>query len=186
MTPSDAAPIQPGLAGHLLIATPLIALPPFLRSVVFIAEHDKEGAIGVIVNAPSQLTVGEVLPDLLDYATDPPVVHIGGPVQPDTAIVLARSPSRAFARDTAIDDIGIVDPSEPPPDTTALRVFAGYSGWDPGQLEAEIAEGSWWSIPAEPSEVFTNAAGGLWERSVRKLRGRAALYATYPADPLQN
>ena len=186
MTVEDGSKDRMYLAGRLLIATPLIVLPPFERSVVFVSEHDDEGAIGVIVNAPSQLTVGEVLPELLDFASNPSVVHVGGPVQTDTAIVLARSSSGPFARDSAIECIGIVDPSAPPADTTALRVFAGYSGWDPDQLEAEIAEGSWWSIPTDPADLFTTDATGLWERSVRKLRGGAALYATYPADPLRN
>lgn len=183
MTTGDDATVGGYLGGHLLIATPLIEHLPFHRSVVFVSEHDESGAIGVIVNSPSQLTVGEVLPGLSRYASDPAVIHLGGPVQTDTAIAVARSPSRVFARDTAIDDIGIVDPSEPPSDTTALRVFAGYSGWDPGQLEREIAEDSWWSISAQPEDVFTADADGLWERCVRRIRGATSLYATYPTDP---
>jgi putative transcriptional regulator len=174
------------LAGHLLVATPMIFGPPFERSVVFLSEHDHEGAIGVIVNSPSRLTVAEVLPDLTEFATDPKVVHVGGPVQTDTAIVVAQSQLRDFARGTAIDDVGIVDPTEPPIDTQALRVFAGYSGWEPGQLEAEIVEGSWWWTPATSRDVFCSDTGSLWEEAVRRLPGPKALYATYPTDPLLN
>jgi len=174
------------LAGQLLIATPLIATPPFARSVVFIGEHDAEGALGLILNTPSLLTVNEVLPGLTEFATQPANVHLGGPVQTDTAIVLAKSDAGIFARDTALVTVGVIDPMDPPADTAALRVYAGFSGWDGGQLEQEIRGGSWWSTPARSGDVFTSTAGTLWEETVRRLRGTEAFYATYPDAPFLN
>jgi putative transcriptional regulator len=170
----------------LLIATPLVSLPPFRRAVVFIGEHDRTGALGLILTLPTVLRVDEVLPDLGPLASEPPVVHIGGPVQSDTAIVVAKAHSARFARETALPHVGIIDPTNPPDSVTELRVFAGFSGWDEGQLEDEIAEGSWWSVAASADDLFTADAAGLWGEATRRLRGGSAFYATYPDDPTQN
>lgn len=173
-------------AGQLLIATPLVKGPPFQRSVVYLGEHGPLGALGVILNNPTTVTVSEILPDLAQLASDPAVIHLGGPVQTDAAIVLAQSTTQEFAMGTVFPDIGVVDPSEPPVDTSALRVYAGFSGWGPGQLEAEIAEGSWWRIVARREDLFTSEDVDLWARSVRRAGGRTALHVTYPDDPNMN
>lgn len=173
-------------AGHLLIATPLVKSPPFQRSVVYLGEHGPLGALGVILNNPTNVTVFEILPNLADLASAPAVIHLGGPVQTDAAIVLARSTTQEFAMGTAFPDIGVVDPSDPPADTSALRVYAGFSGWGPGQLEEEIATGSWWRVVARREDLFTSDDVDLWARSVRRVGGRAALHVTYPDDPSVN
>lgn len=179
-------PREPTYAGSLLVATPLITLPPFKKAVIFLSEHDESGAVGVILNAPSQLSVADVLPDLAPLASPPAVVHVGGPVQTDSAVVLAQATSLDFARGTALTDVGIIDPSDPPPDASNLRVYAGFSGWDAGQLEDEMTEGSWWVVPAAAQDVFAAETIDMWQRCVRRLKGRQSLYATYPDDPLTN
>ncbi len=177
---------QPSLSGHLLIATPIINGPPFHRSVIYIGEHDASGALGVILNSPSRLTVIEVLPELAHLASEPPVVHFGGPVQTDAAMVLVQSDTREFAMDTTFADIGLVDPATPPPDTAELRVYAGFSGWGPGQLEQELATGSWWSTVAQREDLFASDGVDLWANAVRRVGGRISFYVTYPDDPAMN
>ncbi|MEZ5176134.1 MAG: YqgE/AlgH family protein [Acidimicrobiia bacterium] len=174
------------LAGHLLVATPLIGTLPFYRSVVFIGEHDEHGALGLILNKPSELAVAEVLPDLAAKVSAPRVVHIGGPVQVDAAMVLAHSATGDFAMGTVFPDVGLVPPDDPPDDATDLRVFAGFSGWDAGQLEGEIATGSWWATPAHHDDLFVPDTDDLWVTMVRRLPGRSALYASFPPDPRWN
>lgn len=149
-------------------------------------EHDPSGAFGVILNAPSTLSVEEVLPELAEYATAPAVVHLGGPVQTDAAMVMTRSSSGPFARATSFTDIGYVDPASPPRDATSLRVYAGFAGWSPGQLEEEVENGSWWATPATAKDIFATDTSSLWAASVSRVAGRVPLYATYPADPSMN
>lgn len=179
-------PHDPSLSGHLLIATPIINGPPFHRSVIYIGEHDASGALGVILNSPSHLTVNEVLPQLAHLASDPPVVHFGGPVQTDAAMVLVQSEAQEFAMGTTFPDIGLVNPSTPPPDTAKLRVYAGFSGWGPDQLEEEMATGSWWRTIARREDLFASGEVDLWANAVRRIGGRTALYLTYPDDPDMN
>lgn len=174
------------LSGHLLIATPIINGPPFHRSVIYIGEHDATGALGVILNSPTHLTVLEVLPDLAHLASDPPVIHLGGPVQTDAAMVVVQSETREFAMETTFADIGLVDPAAPPPDTTQLRVYAGFAGWGPDQLETEIAMGSWWSTVARREDLFASEGTDLWANAVRRVGGRTSFYLTYPEDPAMN
>ncbi|MCZ7533106.1 MAG: YqgE/AlgH family protein [Acidimicrobiia bacterium] len=176
----------PSLSGYLLVATPIIDGPPFRRSVIYIGEHDTSGALGVILNSPSRLSVVEVLPELTHLTSDPPVVYLGGPVQTDAAMVLAQSKGCQFAMETTFADIGLVDPANPPADTTALRVYAGFSGWGPGQLEEEIIMGSWWTTEARREDLFASEGVDLWTNAVRRIGGRKLFYLTYPDDPTMN
>ncbi len=177
--------LDESLAGRFLVATPVISLPPFARTVVLILEHDDTGAIGIILNHDTHIPVADVLEDLAGLATEPRTVFLGGPVSPDTAIALAHAPGGPFLRPTPLGTIGIVDPTDPPDDVKALRVYAGYSGWDPGQLEAEIEEGAWWIVLARVEDIFGDTAG-LWTTTVRRAPGRVPLYSTYPDDPTAN
>ncbi|MEN8041557.1 MAG: YqgE/AlgH family protein [Actinomycetota bacterium] len=173
-------------AGQFLIATPIIALPPFARSVVLLLEHDDSGAIGVIINQPTDLLVADHLPDLGISLSEPAHVFLGGPVSSDTAIVLARGEDLDFLRPSTLGDIGIVDVDNTSQDFVHARVFAGYSGWDPGQLEAELEEGAWWPVLAAPDEIFAIDVADMWEKTVERAPGSIPLYATYPDDPSEN
>lgn len=173
-------------AGMLLVATPVITMPPFARSVVLMLEHDESGAIGVILNSETVLPVGDHLPELADIVTPPSAVYLGGPVATDTAILLGRSTTGRFLRPPTVDGIGIVDVDGLPDDLTDLRVFAGYSGWSEGQLEDEIATGSWWVLPAAPHDVFAADATLLWSRVVGRAQGTVPFHLTYADDPSLN
>ena len=144
-----------------MIAGPTLWDPNFRRTVLLIGHHDDEGAVGVILNRASETTVAEAVPPLgvLVPADEP--VFLGGPVQPDAAVVVADFVDPSVADFLAFDTIGFL-PSETSPGVEGVvrraRVFAGFAGWGPGQLEAEMDEDSWVVEPARPSDVF--AAGG--------------------------
>ena len=173
------------LTGRFLVATPIIDGPPFARSVILILEHDDTGAIGVILNMDSGLLVADLLPDAVPLVTDPANIFIGGPVSTDTALALAHVPGGPFLRPSPFQDIGLVDPVHPPVGVTSMRIFAGYSGWDPDQLEAEIEEQAWWATPPDMASLFTDTCD-LWRETVRRAPGRIPLFGTFPADPSTN
>jgi putative transcriptional regulator len=185
-------------AGRLLVATPLLGDPNFRRSVVLLVEHElAEGTLGVVLNRPTEVPVGRVLEQWTDLATDPSVVFRGGPVQPDSALALALIPGtdeplgwRALDGAPALARLGLLDLDTPPrllePAIKELRVYAGYAGWSPGQLQAEIDEGAWLVLTAEPGDVFAGEPGQLWRQVLRRQDGEAAFLATYPEDQGMN
>ena len=185
-------------AGRLLVATPLLGDPNFRRSVVLLVEHElAEGTLGVVLNRPTEIPVGRVLEQWTDLATDPSVVFRGGPVQPDSALALARIPGtdeplgwRALDGAPALARLGLLDLDTPPrllePAIKELRVYAGYAGWSPGQLQAEIDEGAWLVLTAEPGDVFAAEPGQLWRQVLRRQDGETAFLASYPDDPGMN
>ncbi len=173
-------------AGRFLVATPMISGPPFARAFVLVVEHDATGAVGVIVNLPTDIAVVDVLPDLAAEPADPPVVHVGGPVSTDTAVVLGRSVTGPFTMTAPGVGVGIVDLDDPPSDLDGIRVYAGYSGWSPGQLEAELEEGSWWLLPADAARVFAADTRDLWRTLVEAAPGTIRFHAHFPDDPSTN
>ena len=176
------------LAGKLLVATPALTDPNFSRTVVQLVQHaDDDGALGVVLNRPSETPLGDVLPGWALLAPDPVVVFVGGPVQETAAICLARL-SRPEPSDSVVVVPGApwlgtldldVDAADP---VQEVRVFAGYAGWSPGQLEAEVEEGSWWVLDALPHDCFTPDPERLWAQVVRRQGMPLALASTYPPD----
>jgi putative transcriptional regulator len=182
-------------AGRLLVATPLLGDPNFKRTVVLIVEHEAtEGTLGVVLNRPTQIPVGQVLEQWTDHVTDPSVVFKGGPVSPNSALALALVPGtdeplgwRALDGAPALARLGLLDLDTPPsvlaPAITGLRVYAGYAGWSPGQLQGEIEEGAWHVVGADPGDVFAADPETLWRQVLRRQEGEVAFLATYPDDP---
>ncbi len=185
-------------AGRLLVATPLLGDPSFKRTVVLIVEHEEpQGTLGVVLNRPTEVGVGRVLEQWTELATEPSVVFRGGPVAPNSALALALIPGqgepvgwRALDGAPALARLGLLDLDMPPgllaTAITGLRVYVGYAGWSPGQLEAEIAEGAWYVIEAEPGDVFAADPDALWRQVLRRQDGDLAFVATYPDDPTLN
>lgn len=173
-------------AGTLLVASPLLVDPNFYKTVVFILQHDLEGAVGVVLNRPSEEAVENHLPEWARRLEDPPVVFVGGPVDPAVAIgvVLSDRP----AEPTALVGVGMVDLGSDPAAGTPgpVRVFSGYAGWGPGQVEAELEEGAWLVLEAEPDDVFTQNPAELWSIVLRRQGGKVAMLATFPLDPSMN
>ncbi len=178
------------LAGQLLLASPSLHDPNFQRSVVLIGVHSAEGAMGVVLNRPSELTVAEAAPQLEDAVLAAERIFVGGPVQPSSVVFLAEfsDPEPAGllvlgrigfpAADAEIDELSRA--------TERARVFAGFAGWGEGQLEAEIDSGDWIAQAAEPDDVFTDAPDRLWSDVLTRKGGSYALVARMPDDPSLN
>lgn len=182
-------------AGRLLVATPLLGDPNFRRAVVLVVEHEvTEGTLGVVLNRPTQIPVGQVLEQWTDLVSDPSVVFRGGPVSPNSALALALVPGddeplgwRALDGAPSLARLGLLDLDTPPsvlaPAIASLRVYAGYAGWSPGQLKTEIDDGAWHVVSAEPGDVFAGDPDVLWRKVLRRQEGDLAFLATYPDDP---
>ncbi len=178
------------LTGHLLVAGPALIDPNFSRTVVLVCHHDEHGALGIVLNRPSDMAVGEVLPGWVERLSDPPVVFLGGPVQNEVAIGLGRLLEGAPVPEPFEDiggGVGLVDlggsPGEAAGTYEALRVYSGYAGWSEGQLELELATGDWMVTPAVPSDPFTADPERLRRSVLRRAGGPLAWYADYPVDP---
>lgn len=178
------------LRGQLLVAGPALVDPNFRRTVVLIGEHSDEGAMGVVLNRVSTALVDDAVPPIASLTAPDEPVYLGGPVQPQAVVVLADFADVEQAEVMVIDSIGFL-PGEIE-DTSAVgelrgvRVFAGYAGWGPGQLEDELEERAWIVVPARRSDVFTTAPETLWGDVLRREGGPLAILALLPDDPRVN
>ena len=178
------------LQGQLLVASPALGDPNFARTVVAITNHDEGGALGIVLNRPSDTEVLEAVPELEDVVDAEEVVFVGGPVQPSSIVVLAEFADAAEAAFVVTGAIGLVS------DRTGLerlgdatqrrRIFAGYAGWGPGQLEAEIEREDWIIERARPEDVFAEDPLSLWRRVLERKGGQFRLLARMPVDPTVN
>ena len=176
--------------GQLLIAGPGLGDPNFWRTVVLIVEHTDEGALGLVLNRPSDTTVGEALPELRELCDPEQDVLVGGPVATSAVMVLAEFEDPGDAALIAFEDIGILS-TESDPDTAgagvrAARAFAGHAGWGPGQLDGELERGDWILEPARRSDAFAPDPRELWPEVLTRKGGSYALIARMPADPSMN
>ena len=176
--------------GDLLVASVLLADGIFNRTVVLILDSDQDGALGVILNEISPTRLDAVLPEWVSAVSRPQLLFHGGPVSPNGAICLA---SVADAGEEPpgwrrlFDGVGLLHLDTPIEIVAGayrdLRIFAGYSGWAAGQLQAEIAEGMWHVVHADYSDVFSDEPLDLWRRVLRRQRTPVALFSTWLEDP---
>ncbi len=178
------------LRGQLLIAGATLPDPNFARTVVLICEHSDEGALGLVLNRPGELVIGDVAPELADLVGEESHIDAGGPVQPDALIVLGEFEDPSFAGMPIIGSIGLVgdgrEVAELTDVTLRARAFAGYAGWGPGQLDAELARDDWFVAPAGIDDIFDPDADELWRRVLERKGGHFALVARMPIDPSVN
>ena len=177
------------LRGHLLISGAGLLDPNFRRTVVLVGEHNEEGALGVVLNRPSPVTVSDAVPALASIVPTDEPLFIGGPVQPQGAVVLAEFERPEESGLLVMGDIGFLLGELDEGSFAGIRrarVFAGYSGWGPGQLEAELEEQAWLVEPAVPEDVFAPSAEALWRSVVRRKGNDVAMLATMPFDPSTN
>jgi putative transcriptional regulator len=175
--------------GQLLIAGPGLVDPNFWRTVVLIVEHSEEGALGLVLNRPSETTVGEAVSELEQLLDVDDTLFIGGPVQPSALIVLAEFDVASDAAVIAFDDVGVLatgSADQPNPGVRRGRAFVGHAGWGPGQLDSEIERGDWILEPAESQDVFTSTPLELWQSVLTRKGGSYALVARMPPDPSVN
>ena len=174
------------LHGQLLISSPLLHDPNFRRTVVLMTHHDEEGAMGLVLSRPSEIRVSDAVSELADLPGLDETVYVGGPVQPEAVVVLIEHEDEPdepiVGRVTFMQAGSELDEL----DVVRARVFAGYSGWGPGQLEDELDESSWIVVPAESNDVFAPDPDELWRTVLHRKGGKFSLIATMPFDPKLN
>ncbi|WP_420436795.1 YqgE/AlgH family protein [Candidatus Poriferisocius sp.] len=178
--------------GKLLVATPLIGDGNFERTVVLMLAHQEEGAAGVVLNRPSGLLVSDALPQWAPHLVSPPTMFIGGPVSNESVVALARvrqDPDQGWWTPV----LGLVgtldleaDANEVASAVDGVRLFAGYAGWSPGQLEEEIESGAWFVVEADPSDLLTEAHGDLWATVLARQPSPISWFTHYPTHPSHN
>ncbi len=182
--------MEESLRGQLLLASPAVHDPNFERAVILIGVHSQEGAMGVVLNRPSTVTVGEAVPQLEQAVAEEEPVYVGGPVQPSAIVCLAEFLDPSPAGLLVLGRIGFPAPDagieELTEATARRRVFAGYAGWSEGQLDEEVADGDWIAHAAIPDDVFTDFPADLWSTVLNRMGGGYALLARMPADPSVN
>jgi putative transcriptional regulator len=180
------------IVGKLLIAEPMLGDPNFDRSVVLMIEHTADGALGVVLNRPTDIEVGTVLQEWVDLAAAPPVLYVGGPVEPNGVLALARRRSDVVVPgwSPVVGDVGTIDlhlePDQVGAGAGAVRFFAGYSGWGGGQLEVELAEGAWLVVDAIADDVFARDPDAMWRSVLRRQGGKVSMLADFPVHPSLN
>lgn len=186
-------PVGPLEKGCLLVALPPLQDPNFRQTVVFMCETGEEGAMGLILNRPTDLNIADALPDEELVQRTDTVVFEGGPVQDDRILLLRRGGGAVedFAR--ILGDIsmgGTMDALKEAATASGImgeyRPYRGYAGWGPGQLEAEINTGAWAVLAGEEDLVFAKSPEHLWSQMMKRLGGPLSIYATMPPDISMN
>jgi putative transcriptional regulator len=158
--------VEESVRGHLLIAAPSL-FDYFRRTVVLVLEHTPDGAMGVVLGRSSDTRVADAVPVLADLPGADDLVYLGGPVSPQV-----------------VGSLGTLDPDGTNESLRRVRVYAGYAGWSPGQLDGELEQGAWIVQDADPDDPFRS--GDIWADALARKGGRYRLMATMPADPSLN
>jgi len=183
------------LRGKLLVAAPMLVDPNFNRTVVLLLEHNDDGAIGLVLNRPSDVVLNDALSSWAELAPAPAVVFVGGPVSAESAIGLAEARSSTVETETdgfapLLEGLGTVDLARPPdlvlPAVARVRVFAGYAGWASEQLEYELREEAWFVVDRLPQDLWSDDPAGMWRAVLRRQRGLVAHVANFPVDLRSN
>ena len=177
------------LRGQLLISSGGLYDPNFRHTVVLVGEHNADGALGVVLNRALNLQVEHTFPPLSGLVPPGEPLFQGGPVLTESAVLLAELAKPELADILVFGSVGFLVgkvPSNIQPSILRARVFAGYSGWGPGQLEAEMAVDSWIIEPARVDDVFTDAPELLWSRVLSRKGPEYRRLSRMPYDPSMN
>jgi putative transcriptional regulator len=168
--PVEAQEPEPApAAGMFLVASRDLQVPFFTRSVILLLQYDRSGAMGLIVNRPTEAVLSDAIPATKGHGGDRHHLHFGGPVSVQSVLYITRSSEALPSGVSVLEDLQVsghlsslqallADSA----DAVKLKVFAGYSGWAPGQLEAEIQRGGWHVMPASAEQVFEPDGERLW------------------------
>lgn len=174
-----------------MISEPFLPDPNFERTVVLLCEHNEEGSFGFVLNKPSILKVNEVMEEMAELDS---IVFVGGPVQQDTLHFIHRNTSLenaveiveniywggAFEHLMLLLDTRQIDAKD-------IRFFLGYSGWGPGQLDAELDQDSWIVCDYVTDQLlFDTGPEVMWRKALENMGGRFSMYSNYPVDPRLN
>jgi putative transcriptional regulator len=177
------------LRGQLLISSGGLYDPNFRHTVVLIGEHNEEGALGVVLNRALNFTVEQVMPPLSSLVPEGAPLYQGGPVQPNTPILLAEFSHPELSDIPVFGRVGFLTgeiDDDVRPGILRARIYAGYSGWGPGQLEVEMEQDSWIVDPAREDDVFTDEPELLWSRVLRRKGPDFQQMSRIPYDPRMN
>ncbi len=180
--------------GTLLIAAPWLRDPNFARSVVLVCACNDEGTMGLVLNRPLEMTLGDGLAKVVAASRSEVVLYGGGPVASASLFALHDVPRLAGESSDVVAGVRFMPGTdalvallgESPSAGEVLRLFAGCAGWSAGQLEGEIDEHAWILGRATAGLVFTARPATLWERALRAIGPAEALLATMPEDPRVN
>ena len=177
--------------GVLLIADPFLKDPNFMRSVVFLCEHQDEGSFGFVLNRTYEYSLDELVTGLDDLKIP---VFYGGPVQMDTIHFLHQYPTKIPGGFQVVDNvywggsfetaIKLIRSGEI--DTNKIRFYIGYSGWSGGQLNDELKEKSWLTVAATRKLIFHKEIDKIWKDALRHLGGDYEMMVNFPIDPRLN
>ena len=176
----------PSTRGRLLVAAPPLGDPNFDRSVVFMLDHNEGGALGLVINRPSEPLDIEI--DAWAHLIDPRIMFRGGPVDPQALIGLGLVPTitpdgQVIESVECVEPVDLdEDPSTMETTPTKVRIFHGYAGWGPQQLDGELEMGAWIVLTTLASDVFTDEPERLWRTVLARQRGEVAWLADCPAD----
>lgn len=177
------------LKGQLLISGAGLLDSNFRHTVVLVGEHGDEGAVGVVLNRALEVTVEQAVPALSPLAGPGEKLFRGGPVEPDQAVLMAAVADAAILDVPVFGSVGFLVeevPSDVRSTVRRARVYLGHAGWGPGQLEAELEDGSWIVEPATEEDLFSPDPGALWRRLLERKGPRYAAMARVPFDPSMN
>lgn len=166
------------LRGNLLIAARSLHDPNFLRSVVLMLEHNQEGAMGLVVNSPSSISVSTALAGHFDFPETGSLVFVGGPVERNSLFVLHNDPSLDQLQAPLVEGVyvgtsgnvfeEIVRRASAGDASLQYRIISGYSGWSASQLEGELGRNDWKATPASSRLVFDTEPYSIWEEALRE------------------
>ncbi len=179
--------------GIFLVAAPSLRDPNFRQTVVLLCVHGPEGALGVVVNRPTAMSISEALPQVPIIEGAGHVLYAGGPVQTNQVMLLYRGSEIPENAHHVFDgvclggDMSMVERIlTSAGGQESFRAYLGYSGWGPGQLEGEMGTGSWILVPADPAWVFEKDPSLVWRDLVLTLGEAHQPYAEMPFDPSCN
>ncbi|MFN2589051.1 MAG: YqgE/AlgH family protein [Actinomycetota bacterium] len=177
------------LKGQLLIAGASIFGPVFRQTVVLLAEHDESSALGLVLNRPADLLAAEAAEELAGLPLADPRIYFGGPVQRGAVALVGEFDHGDFGGNLIFGNVGMLGAGANGIEsrgTTRVKVFSGYAGWGPGQLEDELEEGAWVIEDARPGDVFTRNPEHLWRDVLRRKGGEFVMLSTMSPDPTAN
>lgn len=168
------------LTNHFLIAMPGMTDPFFAKTVTYLCQHNEEGALGIIINRPSELTLADIMEQMEIEVLEPAIgqipVYFGGPVQPERGFVLHEATGHAWSSTLKVSDslslttsrdiLEAIGHGEGPHN---VLIALGYAGWSKGQLEKEIVENAWLNAPADQSILFQRTAASRWKAAAELM-----------------
>lgn len=168
-------------AGKLLVAARGLPDPNFTETVILLAEHSHQSAMGLVLNRRTDVSIARLFPNLKPAQGQTSQVFLGGPVSRDGVLALLRTKTPSAESRRVLDDVYLIATAEgleaqiaSGADPRRVRVYVGYSGWGPGQLERETAQGAWHVFTTDTAVVFDADPDSLWQRQVRRTEERMA------------